>query len=744
MSLPRHWRLPSGNDFISLPSLSAQDFSLPDLNLTSMRLRGLVEFKGAKGAPLFAPLVKIDGKALDLGKLKQAVIGREDFWTPTYSAKVDGQWELRLRVVSPPSERGFFLDLRLRNLSAKKALKGVLGAQGSWGAMSLRINETYDLPYWRKAELYKGLAAKHVVLSTGLGAPEFALSLGSPDDLDVYEVSNKGGIAKYALSKNGVIQPGQELRVGITVGTGLDAPSAAAVNVEFKRRGLGPLSGQTGRWLQHRKRQTGDARLDDLLNWNSFFNLFFATGVTVDSEQFVSLTSRSPHYYVCGSYWDRDALLWSLPAIQMVDTQRARKVLEYAFLVQGRNIGVHSRFMDGVVLEPGFELDELCAPVIALANYVKQTGDQGLLKDFQVRDVLRRFERTLSSHKHPNLPLYDTLSGPDDDHEPQGYLTYDNVLVWKALLSLAELKERQGRGDEAKPLKEQAERVRQAIWQKLTVAGPRGNVFVWSSDLRGAHRLYTSPPGCLQLLPFFGFCSQDDPTWRNTAAYLHSREYNYSFAGERYAEIGCNHSTQPWTLSLCNSLLSGRHEQAKALLQTLEMDGGIACEAFDSKTGKPFSGSAFATCAGFLAFAIHKAFGKTPEGMQRSQQQAAPAPRLNPSGNFRQGQPQQQRQGGQRPPQNSRPGQQAPQPPRPIPQAAPKPVVAVPSQPPARPGQAIGGITLKGGKRSTKGVAAVVPNEPVRPMPAAPSKGSKKAAAAKPKPKSFKIKPKKR
>src|SRR6185436_1510067 len=108
---------------------------------------------------------------------------------------------------------------------------------------------------------------------------------------------------KYTLSKNGVIQPGQELRVGITVGAGLDAPSAAAVNVEFKRRGLGPLSGQTSRWLQHRKRQTGDARLDDLLNWNSFFNLFFDTGVTVDSEQFVSLTSRSPHYYVCGSYW---------------------------------------------------------------------------------------------------------------------------------------------------------------------------------------------------------------------------------------------------------------------------------------------------------------------------------------------------------------------------------------------------------------------------------------------------------
>ena len=124
MSLPRHWRLPTANDFISLPSLAALDFSLPDLNLLSMRQRGLIEFKGGKGAPLLAPLIKIDGKALDLGKLKDAQVAREDFWTPAFTARVEGQWELRLRYVCPPSERGFFLDLRLRNLSAKKGNGG--------------------------------------------------------------------------------------------------------------------------------------------------------------------------------------------------------------------------------------------------------------------------------------------------------------------------------------------------------------------------------------------------------------------------------------------------------------------------------------------------------------------------------------------------------------------------------------------------------------------------------------------
>jgi meiotically up-regulated gene 157 (Mug157) protein len=297
-------------------------------------------------------------------------------------------------------------------------------------------------------------------------------------------------------------------------------------------------------------------------------------------------------------------------------------MLDYAFGIQGKNIGVHSRFLNGTVLEPGFELDELCAPVIALSNYVRNTGDQSLLKEPHVKKSIREVEKTLQSKKHPSLWLYETLSGPDDDFEPLPYLTYSNALVYRLQLALAELKPRMNRDKDVAGHKELAEKVRSAVWKNLTAEGPKGKMFVWSSDLRGKHRFYTSPPGCLQLLPYFGFCEPEEQVWRNTVAFLHSREFPYSFAGEPFAEIGCAHSPQPWTLGLCNRMLSGQREKVRPLLEKCDFDGGIACEAFDSKTGKPYSGLAFATAAGFLAWAIWKAFGKG-EG-------PAPAPAAKP------------------------------------------------------------------------------------------------------------------
>ena len=110
------------------------------------------------------------------------------------------------------------------------------------------------------------------------------------------------------------------------------------------------------------------------------------------------------------------------------------------------------------------------------------------------------------------------------------------------------------------------------------------------------------------LLPYYGFCSQNDAVWRHTVEIIRRRDYPYSFADCPIAEIGCPHAPHPWVLSISNSLLSGRKESAGKHLALCKLDNGIACESVDEYTGESTTGDAFATCAGFLAYAIDTAF----------------------------------------------------------------------------------------------------------------------------------------
>ncbi len=651
MLFSKQGRLPTGNDAVSIPSLNAATAAAPDINFLSMKHRGLVEFYSPKNAPFFRPVIKVAGKTLNPEKAKDLFADRLEHWVPVFRLSDKKAYDVEWRVLAPLGQRGFMIEFLVNNKTSK-TLKTYLGAEGSWSGCRVRNNEHYELRFWRRAEQFGGLAAKHVVLSAGGEMPEYSVALGASDDLDCMEIGlgsiPKAGSktkwdakklkaleASYDSPKTGAIKGGAKAgpekskpltysvgkyvevapktigRFAVYFGLGLEPVSAAATCVELRRQGIEALSGSTLKFLGRRNKSTGDDRLDALMNLNLWFNYYYAMGVTLDSEEFVCLTSRSPHYYVNGAYWDRDSMLWSFPAVLAVDPGRARKMLEYAFGRQGGNIGVHSRFITGATLEPGFELDELCAPVIALAAYVKSTGDQSLLKDSQVKRMLRQVEKTLAAKRHPLYALYETTSGPDDDFEPMPYLTYNNVLVWKLQHCLAELKPKLGRDNDVAGHKRLADDIKSDIWRNLVAEGPKGKMFTWASDLRGNKRFYTSPPGCLQLIPYYGFCETSEPAYKNTVAWLHSKDFPYSFHGQPFAELGCAHSTQPWTLGLCNRLLSGQKDKVAPLLAKLSFDDGVACEAFDSKSGKPYSGMAFATCAGLLGYSIWKAFGKS-------------------------------------------------------------------------------------------------------------------------------------
>ena len=155
------------------------------------------------------------------------------------------------------------------------------------------------------------------------------------------------------------------------------------------------------------------------MNRNFLFTALYAWGRTIDTEQFVAVTSRSDRYYVSAAYWDRDAMLWSFPGLLDIDKALAREALEYAFTIQLRNVGTHSRFIDGTVLEDGLELDEVVAPVIALGAYVERTGDRTVLTKYA--PAIGHILQVLQSRFDAQSGLYTTLQDAQDEYRKQQY-----------------------------------------------------------------------------------------------------------------------------------------------------------------------------------------------------------------------------------------------------------------------------------------------------------------------------------
>ncbi len=585
--------LPTGNAFLSLPKINEKTAGIEDLTFLSMHHKGMIEIRGGEELPLARPFLQADGHPLPLTQMQWS---RDSFWLPVLKGKA-GSIEFTMTILTPIGERGFAIRMELAG-EVQSAI--TWGLEGCWESSWHCINE--DKPLDGTMHCYESGWNHSVVFDFRCGAPMFAFAPMCDREIQSAFSKTDSGIS-YTLTETFELLPGGSHSAVFYWGLGFEEVAAATSAKEMLRRGWDWEYQRTTRWLDQRISQMATPKLTEVYNTNLFFCIFYSTGLTLDTEELVCATSRGTRYYVSAAYWDRDVLLWAFPAILDADPQLAEEILRYVFGRQRRNLGIHSRYIDGTVLEPGFELDELMAPVIALESYVNQAADNKILHDPAVMAGIQQILKTLETIRHPEIPLYETFLQPTDDEIVYPYLTYNNVLVWRAMKALAHLyPEQYG------TLEQQAEAVRQAIYTHCVFRdADQKPYFGWSVDLKGRHNVYDEPPGSLQLLPYYGFCAPDDEIWRNTVAMIRAPSYAYSFADAPIAEIGCAHAPYPWILSLCNSLLCGHKEQAFHELEQMDMDNGIACESVDPVLGTCTTGAAFATCAGFLCHSMKQA-----------------------------------------------------------------------------------------------------------------------------------------
>ena len=84
------------------------------------------------------------------------------------------------------------------------------------------------------------------------------------------------------------------------------------------------------------------------------------------------------------------------------------------------------------------------------------------------------------------LGLYKTFLSPTDDPVDYPYLTYNNVLVWKALQVSAGVLERLGQREKAEEVRSESTALHRRIQELCITAGPLGPMYAW------ACLLYTS------------------------------------------------------------------------------------------------------------------------------------------------------------------------------------------------------------------------------------------------------------
>lgn len=417
------------------------------------------------------------------------------------------------------------------------------------------------------------------------------------------------------------LAPHTTIDAHFTIAVGLDEASAQqSVVVQeamIDRLGLDGVLEQAATDARRHVRTTGQPKLDLIMNRNLLFTTYYAWGRTLDTEQLVGVTSRSNRYYVSAAFWDRDALLWSFPALLDTDQARAREALDYVLSVQAANIGIHSRYIDGVVLEDGLELDELVAPIIALHDYTVATGDGSL---FAARTrVIEQLLARLRGQYDSTTGLYATLQDAQDEYIKKPFSIYDNAIAWRALTDLAALYARTGNAA-ASAIQAEADRLRAAIFRYAPRDGAKGSGGPILAAATDGHSVdfVDVPPGSLLKLPTLGLIDERDPLFARTYAWLHSSGYPYSYSDKPYGLPGSYRLpfTTSWSVADHLRLGAGRAQALKILLAS-PWDGGIITEGINPETGRADqAGRAFATAAGYVGHTICATFCLAPRATQ--------------------------------------------------------------------------------------------------------------------------------
>jgi len=615
------WEI-TGNHYVTL--CLDDEAAVQRLNVLHAGLGGLLEWSSGAGIEdgpgLLRPVVMRAGVPLATGSF---VHERIDRWIPQYRADPFPDLSLRVTAFGPggydPIVRGAVLLFELENeANIEQTLR--VGVEGRWAWSHLHVRSPRAL--LEPNRIGSGNAEQAgITLEAGPVSSGAAIGLAVEGSEVRYEIGNDTGAYRRfergdaLVVDNGTpvtfralgtlrLRPGGRARLAVHIGVAPERDGALATAARMVQLGAQRLLRTARLELARLARQSDQVALSELLNRNLTFNYYCAVARGVDDDFIYPLASRSPLHGDTAVVNEREALLWTMPALCETDPQLARELLLRIFELYSDRPGFHARYVDGAVLDPGLSVANLCAYGIAVDQYVSATDDATVLDEPSVQDGLRDIDELLFSRLHPEVYLARGEVLPEGQPADQPYVTWDNVLLWVFIRAL----DRIWVLPDPPRLQDGANELASTIWSRCTVELDGTNVLACSTDLERDAAIYDDPVGSLRLLPFLEFCDLDDPVWTDTMGLLRSSRYPL-WHGERAFPGHASRRDPDHAVfaALCADLLADRGREAQALIQRLQLPGGIACEAYDVDTGEAAYGVHAAPVAGFLGWALTRA-----------------------------------------------------------------------------------------------------------------------------------------
>jgi hypothetical protein len=575
------WQL-TGNHWLALPCIHPADGAIHAVSMlhrgarAAVELAGSADFSEGRGDPLLKPVLEIDGVAQDLSSGTMAW-ERAAQWLPTFTCTL-GDVVVRGTVFAPYGRdadvAGAVYAFGVENRGAA-AHRVTVRMQGTLGHRQLRVRTA------RPAEDASRVSrsANDLILLEGSAQPGLvALALGADGEADVRVEGTRFSLAR-ALD----VAPGGNAQAAFYLAAGPERDGAEATAAVLRRRGWRTLLAGTREALQQLEQSTGNDAIDRLINRNLLFAYFFGVARAIDDAHYYLVRTRVPWHSAGVTVRDWEALMWTLPAVQLADNGLARELLlrmcELHAYAPGR--GVH--YFDGTLFEPGFALEGVAAYPIAVDRYIRDTGDDAIVDEPAIGDALYLASDDIRDRRDQRLPLYSTDVTPGGSPASLPFTLHANATVANALDVLRRTLDEQTAREVEDPAA-----VRAAIRRHFSPdRDPKGR-FYSAIDLAGQTSTDDEPSASALWLPLYETLDRTDSLYRRTVKAIPRSD--------------------AMLVRQIARLLGPDGEAVLQWLRRAPLHGGVAAELVDD-TGQATANGGDAALSGLLAattwFAVH-------------------------------------------------------------------------------------------------------------------------------------------